>query len=249
MLRAGTSGFSYAPWRGAFYPEKLPAKRWLAWYAARLPAVEINNTFYRLPKASVLASWAEQVPDDFRFAVKAPRRITHIERLQGTGDATSYFIEALGALGPRLGAVLFQLPPNLKLDLTRLERFLDRLAGRVPAAFEFRHASWRDGVVVDLLRAHGAALCAADVDGEPAPELVATAPFAYIRLRRESYAPGDLAEWVAKLRARAAADAYVFFKHEDAGVGPRLAAELLQMAGARAVPPRTAEERFQEGTG
>jgi len=248
MLRAGTSGFSYAPWRGAFYPEKLPAKRWLAYYAERLPAVEINNTFYRLPNASVLAGWAEQVPDDFRFAVKASRRITHIKRLQAADDETNYLLETLGALGARLGVVLFQLPPNMKLDLPRLERFLDLLAGRVPAAFEFRHPSWREPAVVDALRARGAALCAADVDDAPAPELVATAPFAYVRLRREAYAPGDLAEWVAKLRARAAQDAYVFFKHEDAGVGPRLAAELLAMAGARAVPPRGVEERVLEGT-
>jgi len=247
MLRAGTSGFSYAPWRGAFYPAELPARRWLAYYAERLPAVEINNTFYRLPKASVLAGWTEQVPDDFRFAVKASRRITHIKRLQAADDETNYLIETLGALGARLGAVLFQLPPNLKLDLPRLERFLDLLAGRVPAAFEFRHPSWREDAVVGALRARGASLCAADVEGEPAPELVATAPFAYVRLRREAYAAGDLAEWVAKLRARAAQDAYVFFKHEDAGVGPRLAAELLQMAGARAVPTRLTEQRAQEG--
>jgi uncharacterized protein YecE (DUF72 family) len=249
MLRAGTSGFSYAPWRGAFYPAELPQKRWLAYYAGRLPAVEINNTFYRLPKASVLAGWAEQVPDDFRFAVKASRRITHIKRLQGADDETSYLIETLGALGAKLGAVLFQLPPNFQLDVPRLARFLDLLASRVPAAFEFRHPSWREPAVVDLLRARGAALCAADVDGEPAPELVATAPFTYVRLRRESYAPGDLAEWAARLRAQSAADAYVFFKHEDAGVGPRLAAELLAMAGVRAVPPRPAEGRLQEGTG
>jgi uncharacterized protein YecE (DUF72 family) len=247
MLRVGTSGFSYAPWRGTFYPEKLAAKRWLAYYAERLPAVEINNTFYRLPKASVLAGWAAQVPDEFRFAVKASRRITHMKRLQAADDETNALIESLGALGPRLGVVLFQLPPNLKLDLPRLERFLDLLAGRVPAAFEFRHPSWREDAVVLALRARGAALCAADVDEEPAPELVATAPFAYVRLRRERYAPGDLAEWVARLRARAAQDAYVFFKHEDAGVGPRLAAQLLEMAGARTVPSRPVEERVQEG--
>jgi uncharacterized protein YecE (DUF72 family) len=237
MLRAGTSGFSYAPWRGAFYPQDLPASRWLGYYAGRLPAVEINNTFYRLPKASVLAGWAEQVPDDFRFAIKASRRITHIERLGAVEDETNYLIDTLGALGAKLGCVLFQLPPNLKLDLEKLERFLALLGGRVPAAFEFRHPSWRDASVHGLLRAHSAALCAADVDDEPAPELVATAPLAYVRLRRERYAPGDLAEWVAKLRARAARDTYVFFKHEDAGVGPRLAAELLALAGARVVEP------------
>jgi uncharacterized protein YecE (DUF72 family) len=241
MLRTGTSGFSYAPWRGSFYPEELPTKRWLAYYAERLPAVEINNTFYRMPKASVLAGWADQVPEDFRFAIKAPRRITHIKRLTSIEDETGYFVETLGTLGSRLGVVLFQLPPNLKIDLGRLEAFLDLLAGRVPAAFEFRNASWSDPAVVALLRARGAALCIADVDEAPAPEAIATAPFAYVRLRRECYAPADLAEWVARLRALPVRDAYVFFKHEDAGVGPRLAAELLSLAGARAVSPHEQE--------
>jgi len=237
MLRAGTSGFSYAPWKGTFYPADLPAKRWLAYYAERLPAVEINNTFYRMPKASVLAGWAEQVPEEFRFAVKASKRITHIKRLKEVGDEVGYLVSVLAALGPKLGAVLFQLPPNLKLDLPRLEAFLALLAGRVPAAFEFRHPSWQEPAVPELLRAHGAALCVADVDDEPAPALVATAPFTYLRLRRSAYMAGELAEWVAKLRLSAAPDAYVFFKHEDAGVGPRLAAELMALAGARVAAP------------
>jgi uncharacterized protein YecE (DUF72 family) len=176
MLRAGTSGFSYAPWKSTFYPEGLPAKRWLAYYAERLPAVEINNTFYRMPKASVLAGWAEQVPQEFRFAVKASKRITHIKRLKEVGDEVGYLVTVLAALGPKLGAVLFQLPPNLKLDLPRLEAFHGLLAGRVPAAFEFRHPSWQEPAVAELLRAHGAALCVADVDDEPAPALVATGP-------------------------------------------------------------------------
>jgi uncharacterized protein YecE (DUF72 family) len=248
MLRAGTSGFSYEPWRGTFYPEDLPAKRWLAYYSQRLPAVEINNTFYRMPRASMLAGWAEQVPEEFRFAIKASRRITHIKRLKGAEDETGYLLETLRALGPRLGAVLFQLPPNLKLDLDRLASFLDLLGGRVPAAFEFRHASWRDAAVAELLRARGAALCVADTDEEPATELATTAPFCYLRLRRERYAPGDLAEWVARLRAQAAPDAYVFFKHEDAGVGPRLASELLALAGARTVAPAADEHIRKENT-
>jgi uncharacterized protein YecE (DUF72 family) len=246
-VRTGTSGFSYEPWRGSFYPEELPTKRWLAYYAERLPAVEINNTFYRMPKASLLAGWAEQVPEDFRFAIKAPRRITHIKRLKSAEEETGYFVETLGALGSRLGVVLFQLPPNLKLDLARLETFLDLLAGRVPAAFEFRHPSWSEPAVVSLLRARGAALCIADVDEAPAPEAVATASFTYVRLRRECYAAADLAEWVARLRALPVRDAFVFFKHEDAGVGPRLAAELLTLAGARAVTPQDALQERRSG--
>jgi uncharacterized protein YecE (DUF72 family) len=247
VLRAGTSGFSYAPWRGAFYPAELPPKRWLGYYAERLPAVEINHSFYRLPDADVLAGWAAQVPESFRFAIKASRRITRIRRLASAQDETGYLIETLGALGSKLGCVLFQLSPDLKLDLPRLERFLDLLGARVPAAFEFRHPSWREPAVQELLRARGAALCAADVDDEPAPELVATAPFVYLRLRREQYAPGDLAEWAAKLRAHAARDAYAFFEHEDAGVGPRLAAELLALSGARRVAPRSGERAQEAG--
>ena len=237
MLRAGTSGFSYEAWQGSFYPEDLPAKRWLAYYAERLPAVEINNTFYRLPKAEVVVGWAEQVPESFRFAIKASRRITHIKRLQDVDDETNYLVEVLGKLGSKLGAVLFQLPPNLKLDRERLERFLDLLAGRVPAVFEFRHPSWQEAPILELLRARGAALCLADTDEGEAPEAIATAPFCYVRLRREAYAQSDLAGWWAKLRALATRDSYVFFKHEDAGVGPRLAAELLALAGMRSVAP------------
>jgi uncharacterized protein YecE (DUF72 family) len=235
MLRAGTSGFSYEAWSGRFYPEELPAKRWLGFYAGRLPAVEINNTFYRLPKESVLAGWAEQVPDSFRFAIKASRRITHIKRLKDAGDETGYLLDVLRVLGAKLGAVLFQLPPNMKLDQGRLERFLDALAGRVPAAFEFRHPSWQDAGVLELLRARGAALCLADTDEGPPPAAVATAPFAYVRLRRDAYSGADLAEWFAKLRALPVTDSYVFFKHEDAGVGPRLASELLALGGMQRV--------------
>jgi uncharacterized protein YecE (DUF72 family) len=241
-LLAGTSGWSYDEWKGPFYPEDLSSRDMLRFYAGRLPAVEVNNTFYRMPKPSVLEGWASQVPESFRFALKASRRITHIKRLKEVDDETNYLVDVLGSLGSRLGAVLFQLPPNLKLDLGRLERFLDLLAGRVPAAFEFRHPSWREDGVLALLRARGAALCAADQDDEPVPDPVATAVFAYVRLRREAYSPGDLAEWVARLRALAVRDAYVFFKHEDAGVGPRLAAELLALAGARAVAPAGVEQ-------
>lgn len=229
------------------YPESLAKSGWFAMYATWFDTVEINNTFYRLPNASVLSGWAEQVPDSFRFAIKASRRITHIKRLKSAEDETNYLIETLAALGAKLGVVLFQLPPNLKLDLERLERFLDLLDARVPAAFEFRHPSWRESAVALLLRARGAALCAADVDDEPSPELVATAPHVYLRLRRERYAPGDLAEWAARLRAHAARDAYAFFKHEDAGVGPRLADELLALSGVRSVAPRRDDAAREAG--
>jgi uncharacterized protein YecE (DUF72 family) len=229
-LSVGTSGFSYAEWRGPFYPEGLPASGMLAFYAERLPAVEINNTFYRLPKPSVLESWAGQVPESFRFAVKASRRITHQKRLRDAGDETRYLLDVTRALGPRLGAILFQLPPNLKADLDRLDRFLELLPSTLRAAFEFRHPSWRDPAVLERLRERTHAwVVNDDVEGEPADCLV-TACWAYLRLRREAYSREELAAWAARLRARDLDEAFVFFKHEDAGAGPRLAAEFAEVA-------------------
>jgi uncharacterized protein YecE (DUF72 family) len=241
-LSVGTSGFSYAQWRGPFYPAELPASDMLAWYAARLPAVEINNTFYRLPKRSVLEGWAGEVPESFRFAVKASRRITHQKRLRDAGDETRYLLETTRALGPRLGAILFQLPPNLKLDLERLDRFLDLLPPGTRAAFEFRHPSWLDPSVLERLRARACAwVVNDDADAEPADFLV-TAPWAYLRLRREAYPRAQLAAWATRIRARDLDEAFVFFKHEDAGVGPRLAAEFVEVAerGEQRRGPRAA---------
>jgi uncharacterized protein YecE (DUF72 family) len=236
QLCVGTSGFSYKEWKGPFYPGDLPANRMLRYYAERLSSVEINNTFYRMPRASVLEGWAGQVPASFRFAIKASRRITHIKRLSQAGEETDYLLGRLEALGDRLGAVLFQLPPNLKCDPARLEDFLAHLAGRVPAAFEFRHPSWHEAdEVPDLLRAHGAALCCAD-DEEQEGWLVATAPFAYLRLRRPGYAPAELARWAARLGETPCERAFVFFKHEDAGAGPRLAAAFGEAMRAAGVP-------------
>jgi uncharacterized protein YecE (DUF72 family) len=256
-LRAGTSGWSYAAWKGTFYPEELPAREMLAWYASRLPAVEVNNTFYRMPKKEVLEGWAAQVPEGFRFVLKASRRITHQKRLRDAEDETAYFLGAARALGARLGALLFQLPPNLGLDLARLDAFLALLREDTRAAFEFRHPSWSDTAVLDRLRARGFAWVTADMgdeppsdmdDAPPAP-LVATAPWAYLRLRRPAYTAADLDGWLAQLRSAPVDEAFVFFKHEDAGVGPRLALELLQRAGAAEprrplrVPPRAAAEK------
>ena len=229
-LCVGTSGFSYKQWKGPFYPEALPASQMLHYYAERLPAVEINNTFYRMPRASVLEGWAAQVPESFRFSIKASRRITHLRRLKEASEETDYLLGALATLGERLGVVLFQLPPNLKKDLARLEAFLELVGGRVPAAFEFRNPSWHDDEVADCLRAHGAALCCTDSD-EQAGSLVVTAPFAYLRLRRPAYEGPELEVWAATLRAAAVERAFVFFKHEDAGAGPRLATAFLTAVG------------------
>ena len=224
---AGTSGFSYKEWKGSFYPEDLPAEEMLAYYSARLPAVEINNTFYRMPKPSMLEGWAAQVPAEFRFILKASQRITHRKRLKEAGDEVAYFFQTASTLGERLGPTLFQLPPNLKKDLPRLEAFLEVLPPRAPAAFEFRHASWFEDDVFGALRAKGAALCVAE-DEELATPLVATADWGYLRLRRQDYDDAAVAGWADKVRAQAWTEAFVFFKHEDAGSGPKLAAELLR---------------------
>ena len=161
-LLEGTSGYSYKEWKGTFYPADLPAKAMLAWYAERLPAVEINNTFYRLPKADVIARWRDEVPERFRFVIKASRRITHIKRLVDAGEETSYLLQTIAALGERLGGVLFQLPPFLKCDLERLSAFVASLPDELPATFEFRHASWESEAVRSLLRDAGYGICVTD---------------------------------------------------------------------------------------
>jgi uncharacterized protein YecE (DUF72 family) len=231
-LLAGTSGWSYDEWKGPFYPEDLSSRDMLRFYAGRLPAVEVNNTFYRMPKPSVLTGWASQVPESFRFALKASRRITHIKRLKDAADETLYFLETAAALGPRLGALLFQLPPNLKLDLDRLDAFLALLPEGTRAAFEFRHESWANPAVFERLRARSFAWVIADVEDAPPPAFVTTAPWTYLRLRRPDYTPADLARWVESLKTGEADEALVFFKHEDEAAGPKLAAEFLQLAGA-----------------
>jgi uncharacterized protein YecE (DUF72 family) len=247
-LLAGTSGWSYDAWKGPFYPEESKSRDWLTFYAARLPAVEVNNTFYRMPKAAVLEGWAAQVPDGFRFALKASQRITHHKRLRDAADETAYFLATAGVLGARLGALLFQLPPNLKCDLERLDAFLELLPDGTRAAFEFRHPSWSDAAVHERLRARGFAWVVADVDDEPSPALVTTAPWSYLRLRRSGYPPEELAAWLERLRGAALAEAYVFFKHEDEGAAPRLAGELLARAGqGRAPLVRGPRARAQTG--
>jgi uncharacterized protein YecE (DUF72 family) len=226
-LAVGTSGFSYDAWKGSFYPDGLPAKERLAYYALRLPAVEINNTFYRMPRASVLEGWAAAVPESFRFALKVSRKITHFKRLKATEEELAYLLETVKSLGEQLGVLLFQLPPNLKADLERLEAFLSGLPAEVPAAFEFRHPSWEEAGVADTLRAHGAALVCTDTDEDSEPPTpVSTASWGYLRLRRSEYTPEQLTAWAARLTATGWDRAFVFFKHEV--VGPALAEALLQ---------------------
>jgi uncharacterized protein YecE (DUF72 family) len=226
----GTSGYSYREWKGSFYPADISADDMLRYYATRLPAVEINNTFYRLPRGSVLASWAAAVPESFRFAIKASRRITHIRRLKGAHEETGYLLSALETLGERLGVVLYQLPPNLRKDLPRLQEFLELLRGKARSVFEFRHPSWYDDDVYALLRQRRCAVCVSEEDGEEANPPVATAPWGYLRLRRTEYAPGELADWARRIAEQPWEEAYVFFKHEDEATGPLLAERFLSCA-------------------
>lgn len=226
----GTSGFSYKEWKGSFYPEDLPADGMLRYYAERLPAVEINNTFYRMPKPSLLAGWAEQVPDGFRFVLKASRQITHRLRLKDAAEPVEYFFRVATTLGDRLGPALFQLPPYLKKDLPRLTDFLALLPPAARAAFEFRHATWFDDEVLSALRAKGAALCVAE-DEDLATPLEATAGWGYLRLRRQDYDEKALTDWAAKIRGQDWSETYVFFKHEEGGTGPRLAARMRELFG------------------
>jgi uncharacterized protein YecE (DUF72 family) len=228
QLRTGTSGFSYKEWKGAFYPEDLPQARFLAYYAERLDTVEINNTFYRMPKPELLRSWAAEVPEGFTFVLKASRRITHVKRLKEPAEPLAYLWSTAQELGPHLGPILFQLPPNAKRNLERLQAFCADLPDGLRAAFEFRHDSWDDDEVHDVLRAAGAAWCTADADPEEGDEDVppavrATADWGYLRLRRADYDAAALDAWVARIRERTWKEVFVFFKHEDAGAGPRLA--------------------------
>ena len=228
-LWVGTSGYSYKAWLGSFYPERLPAKEMLRFYASRLPAVEINNTFYRLPKESVLRNWAKQVSPEFRFVLKAPQKITHVKRLKEAGEEVKYLFGAENSLGRNKGAVLFQLPPSLRKNLLTLQSFLSILPTDRPIAFEFRHPSWFDEEVFAYLRERNCALCLAEMEGSEHVDLVPTATWGYLRLRRSDYTPTDLRNWRQRILSQPWDHAYVFFKHEDEGIGPKLAGQFLEL--------------------
>jgi uncharacterized protein YecE (DUF72 family) len=229
-LYVGTSGYSYKEWKGRFYPEKIPAAQMLSYYASRLPAVELNNTFYRMPQRSMVESWKTQVPENFRFSVKAPQRITHFKRLKDAAAETNNMLEIVSALEDRLGVVLFQLPPNMKKDLERLEEFLQVLPASTPAAFEFRHPTWFEDDVIELLRRYKRTLCVADTDELPTNHIDQTADWGYLRLRRVQYSEADLVEWIKRIRAQQWQTAFVFFKHEDEATGPKLAAQFIELS-------------------
>jgi len=232
MILVGTSGYNYPEWKGSFYPSDLPASKMLPYYASKFPTVEINYTFYRMPTPKLIAGWRAQVPPEFRFTLKAPKRITHDKRLRAAEVAESVngFITAASELGPQMAALLFQLPPNFKKDVGLLNEFLSLLPPKTPAAFEFRNASWLEDDVFDALRARNIALCIADSETRETP-LVQTADYAYFRLRDEGYGDGDIAKWAetAKQDGATAKDVFVYFKHEDEGKGAAFGQQMMTL--------------------
>lgn len=242
MIRVGTSGYSYPEWRGTFYAERFPTARMLPYYAERFDTVELNNTFYRLPTAKAIASWDEDTPPGFVFALKASRRVTHLARLRDVAEPVGYLVETARALGAKLGPLLFQLPPNLRKDTERLGACLALVPPGVRVAFEFRHESWFDEDVYGVLRAGNAALCIADTEVGTTPVL-ATADFGYLRLRDRQYTREELLGWAATARRPEWRDAFVYFKHEESGTGPALARDLLALldatSGSRSAVPET----------
>ena len=230
MLYVGTSGYSYKEWKGRFYPAQLPAKDMLHYYASHFQAVELNNTFYRLPQPSMVDNWKAQVPNNFRFSVKASQGITHFRRLKDAAGATGLMLERFAAFEDRLGAVLFRLPPEMKKDIRRLEMFLKNLPAAIPAAFQLEDQTWLDEDVLALLRSQNRVLCVVDTDEMPVSHIKKNADWGYLRLRRASYSDSELKKWIARMRAQEWKDTFVFFKHEDEGNGPKLAAHFLKLA-------------------
>jgi len=230
-LYVGTSGYAYKPWKGTFYPEKLPDKEMLKFYASQLLTVEINYSFYQMPKESTLEGWASNVPESFQFALKANQKITHVARLRNCESTLKRFLEVASVLqeGNRLGPILVQLPPNFKFDSALLREFLALRPTAFRFAFEARHASWYTEETYQLLRKFDTALCLAETD-ETAPPDVVTAGFAYVRLRREAYLAKELAAWRKRFDGwnKQGVDVYCYVKHEDAGKGPKYARQLLE---------------------
>lgn len=226
----GTSGYGYKEWKGHFYPEKMPASKMLGYYSERFESVELNGSFYRMPTAASLKSLAEQVPANFRFAVKSPQSITHFKRLKEAESDLEQLVSATAALEKHRGPVLFQLPPNFKKDLDRLEGFLKLLdKTMISTAFEFRHDTWYDDEVFSLLKKHSCALCAADAEDTPPAELVKTTDWGYVRLRRDTYTKKELTNWFKNIHSQGWKETFVFFKHEDTAEGTKLAARFLEL--------------------
>jgi uncharacterized protein YecE (DUF72 family) len=232
-LFVGTSGYSYKEWKGPFYPEGLPDKEMLRYYGGQFRSVEINNTFYRMPKTAVVEAWAAEVPADFKFVIKASQRITHFQRLKECHRSVEFLFDVVGVLKDRLGPVLFQLPPNLPKDATRLSDFLGLMPPQRRLAFEFRHQSWFDDEIFEMLRKHQAALCISEAENDLEIPFVSTADWGYLRLRLPDYGAAELSTWINRVHEQKWNDAFVFFKHEDEGRAPQLAKKFLELASRR----------------
>ena len=228
-LYTGTSGFSYKEWKGTFYPEDLSEKEMLSYYAGQLKAVEINNSFYRMPKENVLKSWVDQVNDDFKFSIKASRKITHFKRLKDTAEECEFLFKNVKILQEHLCCILFQLPPNLKQDIDLFKSFLKQIPENISAAFEFRHPSWMDEETFDLLKNKNCSLVITETDEEPQADFTKTADWVYLRLRRTHYTEAELKERMEKIKNSSWDNVYVFFKHEDEGTGPALAKKFIEL--------------------
>ena len=223
-IYVGTSGYAYKEWKGKFYPEKISSKDMLRFYSERLNTVEINNTFYRTPTESVLTSWADQVPDGFVFAFKAPQVVTHVKRLKNVNEEIRYLFKTLSVLDKKLGPVLFQFPKSFHANPPVLKDFLTLIPRTMSCAFEFRSPSWLDVEILDLLREKGCSLCIADSEENQANEIVSTAPWGYVRLRRVDYTDAELSQWMERIVSQKWERAFVFFKHdEETNKGPEMA--------------------------
>ena len=238
-IYVGTSGYAYKEWKGKFYPEKISPTEMLRFYSGRLNAVEINNTFYRMPNETVLTSWAEQVPGGFVFALKAPQVITHLKRLRDVSEETKYLFRTLSVLDKKLGPVLFQFPKSFRAARPVLEDFLALILGDMACAFEFRSPSWLDDEILDLLRKKGSSLCIADSDENPAQEIISTASWGYLRLRRSDYTDAELSDWIERILSQKWERAFVFFKHEDEAGGAEIALRFNELIASRVKKVKT----------
>jgi len=232
-LYVGTSGYSYKEWKGSFYPENTSAKDMLSYYSSRFKSVELNNTFYRVPQPSMIETWKAQVSENFRFSIKASQGITHFRRLKDAAHPTRLMFETISALEDRLGAVIFRLPSDMKKDRERLESFLRQLPHDTPIAFDFRNQTWFEDDVFELLRSDNRALVVSDTEDLPTIYREKTADWGYLRLRRVQYSASDLKKWIKWMRAQKWKDTYVFFRHEDEGTGPKLAAQFIKLASVK----------------
>jgi uncharacterized protein YecE (DUF72 family) len=228
-IRVGTSGWSYKEWKGSFYPKDLPANQMLRFYSESFSAVEVNNTFYRMPNPKTLRNWTKEVPKNFVFALKAPGQITHMKRLKNVEEPLRHFLKTSKILRNQLGPLLFQLPPSFKKDLPRLRDFLQLLPAGVRTAFEFRHPTWFSDEVYSLLHEHDAAWCVADTGERKDPPFESTASWGYLRLRRKNYERSALRSWAGRVRKQRWKECFIFFKHEESGTAPRFAKLMSQL--------------------